>query len=153
MADYTREEVEEKLAEYAQTIASAADEESVEETEEELEERRKRNDPSKSAGREPGRSYKEDSGGGNAALEEGVDFDASDLADILGEIVEEELRIHNSVTKSGWVDKADPELEHQADIAKAKMKDPAIQEESGEDGDDSSELEEQLNQLKQKNQN
>jgi len=122
-----------------------------EENEEELEERRKRNDPSKSAGREAGRSYKEDSGGGNAALEEGIDFDAADLADILGEIVEEELRVHNSVTKSGWADKADPELEHQADIAAAKEKDPAIQEEAGADEDDSDELEEQLNQLKKEN--
>jgi hypothetical protein len=127
------------------------EDEAVEETEEELEERRKRNDPSKTAGREPGRSYKEDSGGSNAALEEAVDFDAADLADILGEIVEEELRVHNSVTKSGWAEKADPELEHQADIAKAKEQDPAIQEEAGEDEDDSSQLEEQIKNLTQEN--
>ena len=126
------------------------EDEAVEETEEELEERRKRNDPSKSAGREPGRSYKEDSGGGNAALEEAVDFDAADLADILGEIVEEELRVHNSVTKSGWAEKADPELEHEADIAAAKKQDPAIQEEAGED-DDSEQLEEQIKNLTQEN--
>ena len=124
--------------------------EEVEEPEEELEERRKRNDPSKTAGREPGRSYKEDSGGSNAALEEAVDFDATDLADILGEIVEEELRVHNSVTKSGWAEKADPELEHEADIAAAKEQDPAIQEESGED-DDSEQLEEQIKNLTQEN--
>ena len=127
------------------------EDEAVEETEEELEERRKRNDPSKTAGREPGRSYKEDSGGSNAALEEAVDFDAADLADILGEIVEEELRVHNSVTKSGWAEKADPELEHQADIAKAKVQDPVIQEEAGEDADDSSQLEEQIKNLTQEN--